>query len=149
MFAGGYGLIVAILIFPALWIPIYFTREHAAYNLDPQDKWGAFEPFLSKYLRISEFIIGLATGSIVLLVGSSALHGTIGRVPPEYASPLFLLAACVGYGIAFMVWLTYHYEDYQHGAKHTKPAYTLSLTLGFSSLLCFFIGYVWLIAKVT
>src|ERR1035437_5508258 len=141
MFSGGNGLIVAVLIFPALWTAIYCTKEHDAYNLDPEGIRGAFEPFLSKYLRISEFIIGLATGSIVLLVGSSALRGTIGRVPPEYASPLFLLASCVGYGIGFMVWLTYHYEEYQHGAKHTKIAYTLSLTLGFSSLLCFFVGY--------
>jgi hypothetical protein len=130
-------------------MPIYYTREHEAYNLDPKGKWNAFEPFLTKYLRISEFIIGLATGSIVLLVGSSALHGQIGRVPPEYASPLFLLAACVCYGILFMVWLTYHYEEYQHDARHTKIAYTLSLTLGFSSLACFCVGYIWLIIRVT
>jgi hypothetical protein len=148
LFPGGNGLLAGLAIFPLIWVAVYYTREHEAYNLDPQDKWGAFEPFLTKYLKISEFIIGLATGSIVLLVGSSALHDQIGRVPSAYASPLFLLATCVVYGIAFMVWLTYHYEEYQHGARHTKVAYTLSLTLGFSSLARFCIGYVWLIFRV-
>jgi hypothetical protein len=149
LFPGSNGLFVGLAVFPLIWTPIYFTREHEAYNLDPQNKWNAFEPFLVKYLRVSEFIIGLATGSIVLLVGSSALHGPIGKVPPEYSSPLFLLASCVGYGIVFMVWLTYHYEDHQHGVKHTKLAYTLSLTLGFSSLTSFFVGYIWLIFRAT
>jgi hypothetical protein len=148
LFPGSYGLFVGLSIFPVIWIPVYCTRDHDDYNLDPQGVRGAFEPFLAKYLRISEFIIGLATGSIVLLVGSSALHDPIGRVPSAYASPLFLLATCVVYGIAFMVWLTYHYEDYQHGVKHTKVAYTLSLTLGFSSLACFCVGYLWLIFRV-
>jgi hypothetical protein len=48
-----------------------------------------------------------------------------------------------------MVWLIYHYEDYQHGAKHTRLAYAFSLTLGFSALACFLLGYVWLIFRVT
>jgi hypothetical protein len=149
LFSGSNGVLVGLAIFPLIWIPTYYTKEHEAYNLDPHGTWNAFEPFLAKYLRISEFIIGLATGSIVLLVGSSALHGQIGKVPGQYASPLFLLAACIVYGIGFMVWLTYHYEEYQHGAKHTKFAYTLSLTLGFSSLSCFLVGYIWLIIRVT
>src|SRR5947209_13502376 len=87
LFPGSNGLFVGLAIFPLIWVPIYSTRKHEAYNLDPQGKWGAFEPFLAKYLRVSEFIIGLATGSIVLLVGSSALHGPIGKVPSEYSSP--------------------------------------------------------------
>lgn len=146
---GTSGLIVGAAIFVGIGATIYLTREHEAYNLDPEGKPGAFEPFLAKYIRVSEFVIGLATGSIVLLVGSSALHGQGGHLPWFYASPLLLLALSVVYGIAFMVWLIYHYEEHQHGTPHTKLAYSLSLTLGFSSLACFFFGYVWLIFRVT
>ncbi len=110
---------------------------------------GAFDPFLTRYIRIAEFIIGLSTGSIVLLVGSSALHGQGGRLPWFYASPLLLLAWCVIYGIAFMVWLIFHYEQHQHGNPHTRFAYSLSETLGFTSLACFCVGYIWLIFQVT
>jgi hypothetical protein len=123
------------------------TRNPGTYDLDPKGIHGAFEPFLTKYLRIGEFIVGLASGSIVLLIGSSALHNG-GSLPSSYASPLRLLGWCVVYGIGFMVWLTYHYEDFQHGAKHTRAAYTFSLALGFSSLACFVCGYAWLIFRV-
>jgi len=57
----------------------------------------------------------LATGSIVLLIGSSAFHGQNGILPWYYTSPLVFAWVLRGNGIAFMVWLIYHYEDYQHG----------------------------------
>ncbi len=134
------GLIVGFAIFLATGAYSYFSLGPGPFNLDPLGKPGAFEPFLAKYIRLGEFVIGLATGSIVLLVGSSAFHGQGGRLPWFYASPLLLLALCVVYGIAFIAWLIYDYEEYQHGNPHTRLHYAISLTLGFSSLLCFLFG---------
>ena len=148
-FAGFCGAFLGLLIFPAFYLFLYLTKEFESYNLDPQGKTGAFEPFLAKYIRLAEFMIGLATGSIVLLVGSSALHGQNGRLPWQYASPLLLLGWCVLYGLVFMAWLILHYEGHQHGDRHTKASYSFSETLGFSSLTCFVIGYWWLIIAVT
>jgi hypothetical protein len=144
------GLLVGLAIFVVVWLLVRYTiaRSPGPYNLDPKGVHGAFEPFLTKYLRMGEFVVGLAAGSIVLLIGSIALHNG-GNLPLFYASPLRLLGWCVVYGIAFMVWLTYHYEDYQHGVQHTRLAYVFSLTLGFSGLLCFVCGYVWLILTAT
>ena len=116
--------------------------------MDPEEKVGTFEPFLARYIRAAEFIVGLATGSIVLLVGSSALHGQGGHLPWFYASPLLLLALCVAYGIAFMVWLSYCYENYRQGHPYTRLAYNLNVSLGFSALACFIVGYLWLILRV-
>ncbi|RXH57649.1 hypothetical protein [Granulicella sibirica] len=149
MAPGTSGIGVAIAVPIAIWILSYYTKIHDLYNFDPNGIPGAFEPFLAKYLKITEVIIGLATGSIVLLVGSSALHGQAGHLPWFYASPLYLLAFCVLYGLAFSVWLTFHYEDYQHRGRHTKAAYALCETLGFASLFCFVLGYLWLIYRVT
>lgn len=146
---GSSGLSTGVGIFLAIGVLAYVTRGPGPFNLDPQNRPGAFEPFLAKYVRASEYIIGLATGSIVLLVGSSALHGQGGRLPWFYASPLLLLAFCVIYGVAFMVWLIYNCEEHQHGNAHTRFAYSLSLSLGFSALACFCVGYVWLILCVT
>jgi hypothetical protein len=150
-FPGFSGVMLGLLAFVLIGLLSYFTkkREIGAYNLDPKGKPGAFEPILTRYLRASEFVIGLATGSIVLLVGSSALHGNGGHLPWFYASPLLLLGLCVLYGVFFMVWLIYQYEMYQHDNVHTRFRYALSETLGFSSLLCFASGYVWLIVAVT
>lgn len=146
---GIWGLLAAAAAFPALWFLFYTTRRRGPFNLDPKGKPNAFEPILAKYLRLAEFIVGLATGSIVLLIGSSSFHGNNGLLPWYYASPMILLGCCVIYGVGFMVWMIFHYEDYQHGAEHTRTKYTLSLTLGFASLACFLIGYVWLIFRVT
>lgn len=124
-------------------------RKIPAYNLDPYGKSGAFEPLLQKYLRLAEFTISLATGSIVLLIGSSLFHGTDGHLPWFYASPLLILAASALLGVAFMAFLILHYEDAQHGNPHTAAKYSLNEALGFSSLFLFCIGYVWLIIEVT
>jgi hypothetical protein len=147
--SGTAGLLVGVGIVVGIGIAAYETRGSGPFNLDPPGRPGGFEPFLAKYLRLAEFVIGLATGSIVLLVGSSALRGQGGRLPSIYASPLLLLALCVVYAIGFMVWLTYHYEEYQHGNPHTRFAYSLCLTLGFAGLACFCLGYIWLILQVT
>src|SRR5580704_1651435 len=135
-FPGTSGLLVGLAIFSAIGACAYLTRGPGPFDLDPQAKFGAFEPFLAKYIRATEFIIGLATGPIVFLIGSSALQGQRGRLPWFFASPLLLLTICVVYGISFMVWLTYRYEQHQRGVPHTRFAYCLSLTLGFSSLAC-------------
>jgi hypothetical protein len=148
-FPGFGGVLLGVLSFVLIFPLSYRAHKPGPFNLDPQEKSGSFEPFLAKYLRVSEFVIGLATGSIVLLVGSSALHGQNGHLPWVYATPLLLLSACVFYGVCFMVWLIYDYEMYQHGTPHTRTGYALSEALGCSSLLCFASGYVWLIITVT
>ena len=125
LFAGFWGLVTAIVVLAPLWRICYGTKKFSAYNLDPQAKPGAFEPLLQKYLHLAEFTIGLATGSIVLLIGSSILHGKDGRLPWFYAAPLFVLAASVLAGVLFMTLLILSYEDVQHGNPHTRGAYAL------------------------
>jgi hypothetical protein len=148
LFPGFGGAVTGVAIPCLVFLLCYLAKGDGPFNLDPRGERNAFEPFLQKYLRLAEYIIGIATGSIVLLVGSSAFHGKGGHLPGFYASPLLLLAYCVVYGIGFMVWMIYHYEDYQHENPHTKLAYAISETLGFSALLCFISGYFWLIVCV-
>ena len=140
-FPGSGGLILATVTFATFGVAAYFTKKYETYDWDPRAKPGAFEPFLARYIRVAEFIIGLATGSIVLLIGSSALHGLNGRLPWFYASPLLLLACSVVFGIGFMVRLIYNYEMHQHGNPYTRFAYSLTQTLGFTALACFCFGY--------
>jgi hypothetical protein len=124
-FPGFTGAVIGPALLCSVWTARYLNKESESYNLDPQGRPGAFEPLLSKYIRASEFIIGLATGSIVLLVVSSDLHAQGGRLPWFYASPLLLLGWSVILGVAFIVWLIFSYEEYQHGNKHTKLIYSI------------------------
>lgn len=149
MFTGFTGLLTLGIVPLSVWGLAYSQRKFPSYNLDPKGKEGAFEPLLQKYLHLAEFTITLATGSIVLLVGSSVLHGADGHLPWFYASPLLILAGSVLFGVAFMAFLTLEYENVQHGNPHTAKGYALVETLGFTSLLLFVIGYFWLIVVVT
>ena len=117
-----------------------------------QGQTGAFEKqLLPVYLRLAEFILGLAAASIVLLVGSSAFHAA-GRLPWVFASALFVLALSNADGILFMVFLITDCEDYRHhptSASYTRFKYVRNQALGYGSVGCFCAGYVWLIIVVT
>jgi hypothetical protein len=151
MFAGFWGLVTAGGVLLLIGAVCYSMRRKPGYyyNLDPLGKPGAFEPLLQKYLHLAEFTIGLATGSIVLLIGSAIFHGKDGHLPSFYASPLLILAASVLLALAFMAFLIVEYEGVQHGNPLTPEAYSLAETLGYSSLVLFCVGYVWLIIEVT
>jgi hypothetical protein len=116
-FPGFTGLVTAILILVIAGLAALFGKEPDSYNIDPRGVEGTFEPILARYLRIAEFIVGLDTGSIVLIVGSAALHGQSGRLPWVYASPLLLLSSSVIYGVIFMACLIMNDEN----APRTPP----------------------------
>ena len=145
-FSGFTGAILGPLVLAGIYA---IPQRSGTYNINPQDKEGAFEPILARYIRGAEFIIGIASTSIVLLAGSSVFHGQSGHIPWVFATPLLLLAWSVVFGTAFMIWLNHCYEVHQHGAHYTAQSYSLTEALGFGSLICFVCGYVWLIFLVT
>lgn len=149
LFPGFTGLATAILIVIVAGLVARFGKKYESYDIDPRGEPGTFEPILARYLRIAEFIVGLDTGSIVLIVGSSALHGQSGHLPWVYASPLLLLSFSVIYGVIFMACLIMNDENARHGNPHTATRYAMSETFGFSSLGCFCAGYVFLAVMVT
>jgi hypothetical protein len=148
-FSGFSGSITSVAILGAMWWFCRATKKHTAYNLGPGGDPRAYEPIMNRYIRLAEFMIGAATGSIVLIIGSSAFHGQGGRLPWFYASPLILIAASVVYGICFMACQILTYEEVLHGNPHSAGQYALNETLGFSSLLCFIVGYIWLVFSTT
>jgi hypothetical protein len=108
-----------------------------------------FEPRLANYIRAVEYLLGMATASIVLLVGSSGLHEN-GKLPWAYASPLMVLGCCVIYGVLFMVLLIFNYEGFMHdNQSYTRTRYVRNQGLGFTALACFCLGYFWLICSVS
>src|SRR5665213_4445597 len=102
LFPGFSGTICTIAIGLTVWVERRRSKQFENYNLGPGGDAKAYEPILVRYIRFAEFMIGLATGSIVLIVGSSALHGQSGHLPWFYASPLLLLGGSVIYGLLFM-----------------------------------------------
>ena len=148
-FPGFSGAISVICIGVFVWTQRRRSKTFATYNLGPGGVPKDYEPILARYIRLAEFMIGLATGSIVLIVGSSTLHEKCGHLPWFYASPLLLLGGSVIYGLLFMTAQLVTMEDVLHGNPHTASSYALNETFGYSSLICFILGYIWLVFAVT
>jgi hypothetical protein len=148
-FPGVDGVCLGFAIPAGLWLLFFFTKSAQIYSFDLVDAPGSFEPYLAKYLKIAETIIGLASGSIVLLVGSFAIHGQAGGLSSSYASSLFMFVFTVLYGLIYSVWIVRRYEDSQHEGGLTRSNYAICETLGFLALFCFVAGYVWLILSIT
>lgn len=140
---GVGGSLTSLAIFILSYTKVCFTIKPGPYTFEARGP-GSFEPSLARYTGLAEFIVGIATGSIVLLAGSSVFHAS-GRLPQLYGSPLELLAMSVVWFVLFISCVTFFYEDWQyHPNIYTHHRYRLTVALGFSGLLCFAVGYIWL-----
>jgi hypothetical protein len=156
LFAGFSGVSTALALFALIWLST--RREPVVF--DPEGKHGEFgQRLLPMYLDIAKFVLGLAAGSIVLLVGSLNMVGSLNinqshaRTLKAFASPLFLVAMSVIYGVLFMILLVLNYEYHLHHPNdplsYSRFNWTRNQSLGFSALACFCISYLWLIAVAT
>src|SRR3954452_18092572 len=110
MFPGFPGVATAVGLFVLIWLAIYVRTKAVPVAFDPGGKHGEFgKRLLPMYLDITKFILGLAAGSIVLLVGSLNINQSGDRSLKPFASPLFLVAMSIIYGVLFMTLLPLNY----------------------------------------
>ena len=144
---GWPGIAAGIVVFLVTWCIVLLRTPKGSFTFEPTDR--SYERILPIYLDIAKFIMGLAAGGIVLIIGSSAL-GSTKRLPEAYASPLFLLALSILYGITFMPLLVLNFEAFKHKTStYSRWRYVRNRTLGYSALTCFCVGYGWLIWAAT
>jgi hypothetical protein len=150
LFSGWIGIAVSLGILIVTWLIVWLrTAGYKSFTFDPHGTGGSFEKVLGPYLDIGKFVLGLAAGAIVLVIGSSVFGGNR-HLPAGFASPLFLLALSIIYGILFMVFLVFNYEGFTHDKNcYTRFRYVRNQALGFGSLACFCVGYAWLIVAAT
>jgi lysylphosphatidylglycerol synthetase-like protein (DUF2156 family) len=141
---GWVGLGVSIATYLGLFGMAYARTPEGSFLFEQKE--GQFEHLLTTYLDIAKFILSLAAGGIVLIISSAAFSPNR-KLPDAYASPLFILGASIIYGVVFMLALTWNYEGFKHKTSpYTRRKYARNQALGFSSLACFCLGYLWLIA---
>jgi hypothetical protein len=154
LFPGFPGVATAVGLFAVIWLIVYLKSRGHPVVFDPAGKHGEFgKRLLPMYLDITKSVLGLAAGSIVLLVGAINFNPSSTRSLKSFASPLFLVAMSIVYGVLFMVLLALSYEHHLHHpndpGSYTLFRYTRNQSLGFGSLACFCVSYVWLIAAAT
>jgi len=151
---GFAGIATSVGLFAIVWLVVWLKTNSASLHFDPGGAEGEFgKGLLPIYLDITKLILGIAAGSIVLLVGSSNLvQQSSGRSLKSFASPMFMVAMSIIYGVLFMTFLVIRYEHYRHNPAsnwHTRFKYSGNQALGFSALSCFCIGYAWLVVDAT
>lgn len=145
---GTGGVIVGVGLFSSAWLTCYKLANYDSFTFEPRGE-GSFESRLANYTKAAETLIGLASGSVVLLAGSSILKGGA-RLPWFFASPLLLLGLSVVFAVFFIALLTFFYEGYLNFPKsYTRVKYSLIQALGFSSLMSFALAYIWLVLELT
>jgi hypothetical protein len=154
LFPGFPGVATALGLLPLLWLIVFLETRSSPFSFEPRGVDGEFgKELLPIYLDITKLMLGIAAGSIVLLVGSSNLiQQSGGRSLKSFASPMFMVAMSIIYGVLFMTFLVLRYENHRHNPasdSYTRLKYTGNQALGFSALSCFCIGYAWLVVDAT
>jgi len=156
-------------IWHALWIlagPIIVifglaflrVRPYAHYFFDPKHNKGAspdagdFSPHLQRYTDLAKLAITLSAAAIAFLINT-----LINQKPPvtEFAqkvtdnTPIIVgfFGSAIALLIAFLVTITYLYEDYCHSVDHTsyKPwKYATCTSLAWNGVLAFVFAFGWL-----
>ncbi len=151
LFPGFPGVATAVGLFAGIWLIVYLKAKGKPVVFDPGGKHGEFgKRLLPMYLDITKSVLGLAAGSIVLLVGAMNFNQSSTRTLKSFASPLFMVAMSIIYGVLFMILLGLSYEHHlNQPGSYTVFQYTRNQSLGFGALVCFCISYIWLIAAAT
>lgn len=111
-----------------------------------EQKPDGFKHLLATFLDILKFVMGMASAGIALVISASLL-GSAHKLPATFAPPLILLAGSIAYGSSCMLVLTLDYESFCHNpVSYARSKYIRNQALGFSTHLCFLLGYLWLIA---
>ncbi len=95
MFPGLPGVATGVGLFLLIWLIVYLQCRGKPVVFDPAGRPGEFgKRLLPMYLDIKS-VLGLAAGSIVLLVGAMNFNQSSTRSLKGFASPLFLVAMSI------------------------------------------------------
>lgn len=133
----------------------FFDPKH---NNDPRLKaeGGTFEPHAKSYQDLAKLAITLSAAALAFLVSVTfserpmnlAFTARIQAVAPIVAG---FFGSAIALLVAFMLFQALNYEAYCHSGDHStyKPwRYALSLALGFTGLIAFVLGFLWLAQSV-
>jgi hypothetical protein len=143
-----------VAFFGAIWAGFWVSHRGTTYvYFDAQDfskyengagrklpvsaTTGTFAPFLQHYIDVTKLLITVAAASIAFGGNQSVKLGI--------SAAKLILAFSILYGVLFCASVLYMYDEYgQNVEVYTRFWYSTVEALGFSTLVCFIVGYgVW------
>ena len=97
-----------------------------------------FLPRMQQYTKIAEIMITLASASIIFVPSHVAKQ-------PALSISIILLGFSVVWGVLFIAWMSYCYEQALYDPMSFGPRQSsATFGLGFGALACFALAYLWL-----
>jgi len=124
-----------IVISPREWIANpKWPQEKQRYLVG--DKLVDFVPRMQQYTKTAEIVITLASASLLFVPSHLSKQ-------PMLALTVTLLGFAVLWGVLFIVWISYCYEETLYNPKRFGAVQSsISFALGFGALACFGIAYI-------
>lgn len=129
----------------------FFDPKH---NLDERlrKEQGTFEPHSARYQDLSKLLITLSGAAIAFLIGvlaSDKSSATVFTKKIEANAPIVVgfFSTSIALLALFMIFQTIWYEQYCHSTEHSsykRWKYALSMSLGWTGLVAFVLGFGWL-----
>src|SRR5882672_11446806 len=161
-FSGSVWHVLWILVplGTAVFSMIFFGLKGDYYFFDPKhnqdqrlkEEGGNYEPHAKRFQDLAKLAITLSAAAIAFLVSiiasdkpiSPKFSQRVGLVAPLVAG---LFGSCIALLVLFLVVQAIWYEEYCHSADHNtykRWKYALSTSLGYTGLLSFVLGFLWL-----
>jgi heme/copper-type cytochrome/quinol oxidase subunit 3 len=143
-----------VALFGGIWLTFWKVNRGRCYYFDAQDtfiddgqhrnlplsaKTGTFAENLKNYIDLTKLLITISAAAITFAGTTSPSKGI-------FAAKM-VLAFSILFGISFCAFMLYRYDEYnQNVHSYTKGWYCTVESLGFSTLISFFAGFlVWAI----
>ena len=147
------GTLVYVAIFFSLGRGQYYFFD-PKHNNDQRlkDEGGIYEPHAKRFQDLAKLAITLSAASIaflVTIVASDKPASPQFALKVEAVAPIVagLFGSCIALLVLFMVVQAVWYEEYCHSPDHStylRWKYALSTSLGYTGLLSFVLGFIWL-----
>lgn len=148
-------LFVCAGLYGGIWLTFWKINRGRSYYFDAQDlikyndqgtrhlplsaETGTFAENLKNYIDLTKLLITISAASITFAGTTSTSKGI-------FAAKI-ILAFSILFGISFCAFMLYRYDEYNQDVhSYTKRWYCTVESLGFATLISFFVGYlVWAI----
>jgi hypothetical protein len=144
----------------AVFVLCYFSLQRGSHyffdpkhNIDPRLKdAGDYEPHSKRYQELAKLAITLSAAAIAFLVSivtSDKPVAPVFSLRVQLVAPIVcgFFGSCIALLVLFMVLQSVWYEEYCHSPDHStykRWKYALSTSLGWTGLLSFVLGFLWL-----
>jgi hypothetical protein len=146
------GIVVYLVCFFSLHkgSHYFFDPKH---NVDARLKdAGDYEPHSKRYQDLAKLAItlsGAAIGFLISILASDKPIASAFAQKVQFVAPIVsgFFGSCIALLVLFMVLQSVWYEQYCHSPDHSaykRWKYALSTSLGWTGLLAFVLGFLWL-----